>query len=176
VLARRNRDMLPQKTDVTPFSDKAKDLGALRDAVVDAARVGDGLWISYIFTLFYFAIADGVVVTNRDLFLENLVTLPFLKVELPLKAFVILGQSVFMIVHTMFYCTSYCWPARSGPFIPNCRRRSTVMMCGCGCAASCRVTSSCNRLPGRARFELASSAFCSGGSSRSASSPARLLY
>jgi uncharacterized protein YjbI with pentapeptide repeats len=90
--------LLPQKTEPTPFAAKAKDPGALRDAVVDAARVGAGLWISYLFALFYFAIAAGAV-THRDLLLESPVKLPFLNVELSLKAFFILGPLVFLIVH-----------------------------------------------------------------------------
>jgi uncharacterized protein YjbI with pentapeptide repeats len=98
MLLRPNRDLPAQKTDPTPFAAKAKDLGALRDAVVDAASVGAGLWISYLFTLFYFAIAAGAV-THRDLLLESPVKLPFLNVELPLKAFFILGPLVFLIVH-----------------------------------------------------------------------------
>ena len=57
-----------------------------------------GLWLSYLFVLFYFAIAAGAV-THRDLLLENPVKLPFLNVELPLKAFFVLGPLVFLIVH-----------------------------------------------------------------------------
>jgi hypothetical protein len=64
MLAGQNRDPLPEKTEQTPFAGKAKDLGALRDAVVDAATVGTGLWLSYLFALFYFAIAAGAV-THR---------------------------------------------------------------------------------------------------------------
>src|SRR5262245_22675260 len=90
MLARRNREMVPQKTEPTLFADRAKDLGTLRDAVVDAATVSTGLWISYLFALFYFAIAAGAV-THRDLLLESSVKLPFLNVELPLKAFFVLG-------------------------------------------------------------------------------------
>ena len=98
MLTRRTRDLLAQKTEPTPFAAKAKDLGALREAVVDAASVGTGFWISYLFALFYFAIAAGAV-THRDLLLESPVKLPFLNVELPLKAFFILGPLVFLIVH-----------------------------------------------------------------------------
>ena len=98
MLTRRNRDLLTEKTEPTPFAARAKDLEALRDAVVDAASVGVGLWISYLFALFYFAIAAGAV-THRDLLLESPVKLPFLNVELPLKAFFILGPLVFLIVH-----------------------------------------------------------------------------
>jgi uncharacterized protein YjbI with pentapeptide repeats len=98
MLARRNRDPLQKKTEPTPFAARAKDLGALRDAVVEAAGVGAGFWISYLFTLFYFAVAAGAV-THRDLLLESPVKLPFLNVELPLEAFFVLGPLVFLIVH-----------------------------------------------------------------------------
>ena len=87
----------PQKTEPTPFPARAKDLEAF-DAVVDAAGVGAGFWISYLFALFYFAIAVGAV-THRDLLLESPVKLPFLNVELPLEAFFVLGPVVFLIVH-----------------------------------------------------------------------------
>ena len=76
MLARRNRDLQPQKSEPTPFAAKARDLQALRDPVVDAAGVGTGLWLSYLFVLFYFAIAAGAV-THRDLLLENSVNCRF---------------------------------------------------------------------------------------------------
>jgi hypothetical protein len=99
MLTRRDREFPSHKSKDNPFADKARDLQALRDAVVDAATVGTGLWLSYLFVLFYFAIAAGAV-THRDLLLENSVKLPFLNVELPLKAFFVLGPMVFLIVHT----------------------------------------------------------------------------
>ena len=98
MIGRRNQEFPSHKTEQTPFAARAQDLGALRDAVVDAAGVSTGLWLSYLFVLFYFAIAAGAV-THRDLLLENPVKLPFLNVELPLKAFFILGPLVFLIVH-----------------------------------------------------------------------------
>ena len=98
MLSRRDREPPASRTEPTPFAAKATDLQALRDAVVDAAGVGTGLWLSYLFVLFYFAIAAGAV-THRDLLLENPVKLPFLNVELPLKAFFVLGPLVFLIVH-----------------------------------------------------------------------------
>jgi hypothetical protein len=98
MFTRRNRDLPPQKTETIPFAAKARDLGALRDAVVDAASVGAGLWISYLFALFYFGIAAGAA-THRDLLLENAVKLPFLNVELSLQVFFVLGPLVFLIVH-----------------------------------------------------------------------------
>jgi hypothetical protein len=108
----------PQKTELDAFSSKATDLLALRDAVVDAASVGTGLWLSYLFVLFYFAIAAGAV-TQRDLLLENSVKLPFLNVELPLKAFFILGPLVFLIGTPMCYCILSWCPARSARLEPN---------------------------------------------------------
>ena len=80
------------------FADKAKDLEALRASVVDAASVGAGLWISYLFVLFYFLIAAGSV-THRDLLFENPIKLPFLNVELPLVGFFVLAPLLFLIVH-----------------------------------------------------------------------------
>src|SRR6516164_5573792 len=98
MLTRQGRDLPPQKAEPTPFAAKAKDLGALQDAVVDAAGVGAGFWISYLFALFYFAIAT-LAVTHRDLLLETPVKLPFLNVELPLRTFFILGPLVFLVMH-----------------------------------------------------------------------------
>src|SRR5438309_2106812 len=88
----------PHDKTASGFSAKAADLQALRDAVVDAAAVGGGLWLSYLFSLLYLAIAAGAV-THKDLFLENPVKLPFLNVELPLLAFFVLGPLLFEILH-----------------------------------------------------------------------------
>lgn len=91
------------ETGATPdgaaaFAKKAKDLQALRDAVIDAASVGAGLWLSYLFVLFYLAIAVGSV-THRNLFFESPVKLPFLNVELPLIDFFGYGPYIFLVVH-----------------------------------------------------------------------------
>jgi len=88
----------PLLLTATALAGKAKDLQALRDAVVDAASVGAGLWFSYLFVLLYLLIAVGGV-THRDLFLENPVKLPFLNVDLPLLGFFMLGPLIFLIVH-----------------------------------------------------------------------------
>jgi hypothetical protein len=88
----------PPPLTAAAFAGKAKDLQALRDAVVDAASVGAGLWFSYLFVLFYLLIAVGGV-THRDLFLENPVKLPFLNVDLPLLSFFALGPLIFLVVH-----------------------------------------------------------------------------
>lgn len=68
--------------DLPPIAAKADDLEAIKQAVDDAASVSGGLWISYLFVLFYLAGPAGAV-THADLFLENPVKLPFLNVELP---------------------------------------------------------------------------------------------
>ena len=102
-------------TEPTPFIARAKDLGAWRDAVVDAASVGAGLWLSYLFALFYFAVAAGAV-THRDLFLESPVRLPFLNIDLPLKAFFILGPLVFLIVHAYVLLHFVLLAGRIGAF------------------------------------------------------------
>jgi hypothetical protein len=81
-----------------PIAAKAKDLEALRNAVVDAANVGAGLWFSYLFGLLYFVIAVGSV-THRNLLFESPIKLPFLNVDLPLIGFFVLGPAVFIIVH-----------------------------------------------------------------------------
>ena len=80
------------------FAKKADDLEAIKKAVDDAASVSGALWFSYLFVLFYLAVAAGAV-THVDLFLENPVKLPFLGVELPLFAFFFLAPILFLIVH-----------------------------------------------------------------------------
>src|SRR5262249_42699252 len=80
------------------FAAEAKDLGALRDAVVAAASVGAGLWFSYLFVLLYLVVAVGGV-THRNLLFESPVKLPFLNVDLPLIGFFVLGPALFLIVH-----------------------------------------------------------------------------
>jgi hypothetical protein len=82
----------------SPTAAKADDLDAIKKAVEDAATVSGALWFSYLFVLFYFAIAAGAV-THADLFLENPVKLPFLGVDLPLLAFFFLAPILFVIVH-----------------------------------------------------------------------------
>jgi hypothetical protein len=68
------------------FAEKADDLEAIKKAVDDAAAVSGGLWLSYLFVLFYLAVAAGAV-THADLFFETPVKLPFLGIELPLLGF-----------------------------------------------------------------------------------------
>src|SRR5262249_31578083 len=98
MLTGRNRDLLSKKPEPTLFAARGTDLWALLDAVVDAASMSAGLWISSLYPLFYFAIATGAV-THRDLLFESPVRLPFLNVELPLTYFFVLGPAVFLVVH-----------------------------------------------------------------------------
>jgi Pentapeptide repeats (8 copies) len=80
------------------FAKKADDLESIRGAVDDAAAVGGALWFSYLFVLFYLAVAAGAV-THADLFLENPVKLPFLNIDLPLLAFFSLAPILFLFAH-----------------------------------------------------------------------------
>src|SRR5438045_2484347 len=82
-----------------PNSVKIDDLVVQRDAVIDAASISAGLWLSYLFVLFYLATAAGGV-THRDLFFETPVKLPFLYAELHLAAFFGLAPLLLLIVHT----------------------------------------------------------------------------
>jgi uncharacterized protein YjbI with pentapeptide repeats len=84
--------------DLPEFAKKADDLEAIKKAVDAAASVGGGLWLSYLFVLFYLAVAAGAV-THEDLFFERSVKLPFLNIELPLLAFFFLAPILFIIVH-----------------------------------------------------------------------------
>ena len=88
----------PATPDLPPIAAKADDLEAIKKAVEDAASVGGGLWLSYLFVLFYFAVAAGAV-THDDLFFEKPVKLPFLGIDLPLLAFFFLAPILFVIVH-----------------------------------------------------------------------------
>ncbi len=88
----------PRPADPPEIVADATDLKVLRDAVKDASTVGAGLWVSYLFVLFYLLVAAGSV-THKDLFLETPVKLPFLGVDLPLKGFFVLGPALFLIVH-----------------------------------------------------------------------------
>jgi hypothetical protein len=80
------------------FAKKARDLEVLRSTVIEAASVGAGLWLSYLFVLFYLAIAVGSV-THRKPLVREPVKLPFLNVDLPLIGSFVLGPGIFLIVH-----------------------------------------------------------------------------
>src|SRR5271166_5013094 len=91
-------DGAARPADPPPLPAKANDLEALRKAVEDAANASGNLWLSYLFTLFYLLIAAGAV-THQDLFFEKPVKLPFLSVDLPLRAFFALGPPIFLVLH-----------------------------------------------------------------------------
>jgi hypothetical protein len=82
-LATPSSPSVTNEPNLPPIAADADDLKAIKKAVDDAAFVGGGLWLSYLFVLFYFAVAAGAV-TNEDLFPENPVKLPFLGIDLPL--------------------------------------------------------------------------------------------
>ena len=95
---RRRKAPPHKKPDLPPAAEKAADLDALKKTVEDAASVSGGLWLSYLFALFYIAVAAGAV-THADLFLQRAVKLPFLGIELPLTAFFALAPILFLITH-----------------------------------------------------------------------------
>jgi hypothetical protein len=88
----------PDPELIEKFAKQAHDLDALRKTVEDAAAVSAGFWLSYLFVLFYIAIAAGAV-THKDLLLENSVKLAFLGVDLPLVAFFVLAPILFIVSH-----------------------------------------------------------------------------
>ncbi len=81
-----------------PIAAKHDDLEAIKNAVEDAASVSGPLWLSYLFALFYIALAAAGV-AHADLLVENPVKLPFLNIELALKAFFLLAPILFVISH-----------------------------------------------------------------------------
>ena len=74
------------------------ELDAIRTAIIDAASVSGGLWVSYLGLLFYLLIAIGSV-TDRDLFLETSIKLPVLFVDLPTRGFALIAPVLFLIGH-----------------------------------------------------------------------------
>jgi hypothetical protein len=81
-LATPSSPSVTNEPNLPPIAADADDLKAIKKAVDDAAFVGGGLWLSYLFVLFYLAVAAGGV-AHADLFLEKSVKLPFLGIELP---------------------------------------------------------------------------------------------
>jgi uncharacterized protein YjbI with pentapeptide repeats len=96
-----NRDLqnwLRAESEVLTIAQTARGLDGSRKAIEDAALIGSGLWLSYIFVLFYVAVSVSGV-THIDLFVQNTVKLPFLNVELPLLEFFAVIPIVFVIMH-----------------------------------------------------------------------------
>jgi Pentapeptide repeats (8 copies) len=105
----------PPPDPTEEFAKQAHDLDALRKTVEDAAAVSAGFWLSYLFVLFYIAIAAGAV-THKDLLLENPVKLPFLNVELPLVAFFFLAPILFIVSHAYTLMHYVMLAAKAGVF------------------------------------------------------------
>jgi uncharacterized protein YjbI with pentapeptide repeats len=84
--------------DTLKLAKRANDLEAIQKSVADASSISTGIWLSYLFVLFYFAVAAAAI-THTDLLLENPVKLPFLNIELPLIAFFFLAPLIFLVVH-----------------------------------------------------------------------------
>ncbi|WP_162180404.1 pentapeptide repeat-containing protein [Methylocapsa aurea] len=100
---------------IRKFAEKADDLDSARKSVEDAASLSGGLWLSYLFALFYIGIAAGAV-THKDLLLENPVKLPFLSVELPLVAFFVLAPILFVLSHAYTLMYFVLLAAKAGTF------------------------------------------------------------
>src|SRR6516165_9038468 len=109
------RPVEPPAPAAPALAAKADDLEALRAAVIDAAGVSLGLFVSYLFVLFYLLVAVGGV-THRDLFFESPVKLPFLNVDLPMKGFFSLGPALLLIVHTYVLVHFVMFADRVGVF------------------------------------------------------------
>lgn len=134
---------------IAPLAAKARDLEALRSAVVDAATVSGPLWISYLGALFYLLLAAGGV-THADMFLERPVKLPFLGVDLPLIGFFWLGPLLFLILHTYVLLHFVILADKIQAFDQELRLQVPN---GCACAGNYRPTFLFSYSPGRVTFE-----------------------
>ena len=119
-VARAEKSATPDPTG--KFVTEAHDLDAARRSVEDAASVSAGLWLSYLFTLLYIAIAAGAV-THSDLLLQNPVKLPFLGVELPLVAFFLFAPILFIVLHAYTLVHFVMLGAKVGVFDDELRRQ-----------------------------------------------------
>jgi uncharacterized protein YjbI with pentapeptide repeats len=94
----RAKNFAERERKLPAIAEKADDLQAIKDSVDSAATVSGALWLSYLFVMFYIAVAAGAV-THEDLLLQRPVKLPFLNVELPLLAFFFLAPILFVATH-----------------------------------------------------------------------------
>ena len=146
--------------DLPPIAADADDLKSIKQAVDDAASVGGALWLSYLFVLFYLAVAAGAV-THADLFFENPVKLPFLNIELPLLAFFFLAPILFLVVHayTLVHLVMLTDKAKHYHQAlydqigdKNClseEESRSANRFATACGGNCRATSSSNFWPGQ---------------------------
>jgi hypothetical protein len=106
---------LKAEADIIRNRETAHSVEGSRKALEDATLVGSGLWISYVFLLFYLGISVSSV-TSVDLFIENSVKLPFLAVDLPLIEFFILVPVVFIVVHAYTLVHFVMLAAKAGQY------------------------------------------------------------
>jgi hypothetical protein len=148
-------------SSIPALAAKADDLEAIRAAVVDAAGISTGLWLSYLFVLFYLLVAVSAV-THRDLLFESPVKLPFLGVDLPLKGFFWLGPLLFVVVHAYVLLHFVMLAGKVGIFDVQLRAQIEDPHVRTTLRRSCQVMSSCNFSPDRVNGATALSAFCFG--------------
>jgi hypothetical protein len=144
------------------IADKADDLTEIKKAVEDAASVSGGLWLSYLFVLSYIAIAAAAV-THEDLLLIRPVKLPFLNVELPLKAFFALAPFVVLIIHAYALMHFIMLGKKASRFHNELRRQfpdsetetrtALLSKFATSCAGFCRAISLSKSSPARRNFE-----------------------
>jgi hypothetical protein len=115
---RSGRDLeywLKAEADVIHTRETAHSVEGSRKALEDATLVGSGLWLSYLFFLFYLGISVSTV-TSVDLLVENSVKLPFLAVDLPLIEFFTLLPIVFLVVHAYTLVHFVILSAKAGQY------------------------------------------------------------
>ena len=117
------------------FAAAAENLDEIKRAVNDAAAASGALWFSYLFGLFYLAVAVGAV-TPADLFLERAVKLPFLSVELPLRAFFLLAPLLFLVSHLYTLVAFVIFSDKAKWFHRELRRQLDAAAVGDGARAS----------------------------------------
>jgi hypothetical protein len=88
--SRSSIDAIPMLATPEVSTKAREQLEGLQKAVQHTSAVGGRLWLSYLFVLFYLAIAAGGV-SPADLLVRNPVKLPFLNIDLPLFAFFFLA-------------------------------------------------------------------------------------
>ena len=90
--------MQSTEPDQRPTAEKLQDIDAARGAVVDAAGICSGLWLSYILAVSYVTVAVGGV-THRDMLLAKPSALPFIGTEVPLVGFGWLMPALLLVAH-----------------------------------------------------------------------------
>lgn len=149
--AAKRAERQPALPELPAIAAKADDLEEIKKSVEDAAAVSGGLWLSYLFVLFYIAIAAGAV-THEDLLLKRAVKLPFLNIELPLLAFFALAPFIVLIIHAYALMHFIMLGKKASRFHAELKRQFPDALAGAvatSCGACCRATSSCKSSPVR---------------------------